>query len=68
VPATSRLARLGAWCFGQRRTVLAAWIAALALALVVLTPLAGTFQADFRTPGSDSTAADRVLQASFPDR
>jgi len=68
VPSTSRLARLGTWCFDRRRSVLAAWIATLAFAFVVLAPLAGTFQADFRTPGSDSTAADRVLQARFPDR
>jgi putative drug exporter of the RND superfamily len=34
----------------------------------VLTPLAGVFQADFLTPGSDSAAADRVLQDRFPDR
>jgi RND superfamily putative drug exporter len=72
VPATptpiDRLARLGAWCFAHRRRVLAGWVAALALALAVLAPLAGSFQADFRTPGSDSAAADRVLQERFPDR
>jgi RND superfamily putative drug exporter len=65
---TTRLARLGSWCFDHRRRVLAAWVAALALAFAVLAPLAGSFQADFRTPGSDSAAADRVLQDRFPDR
>lgn len=68
MPPTSRLARLGTWCHDHRRRVLVAWVAGLAFAFVVLAPLAGTFQADFRTPGSDSTAADRVLQAHFPDR
>ena len=68
MPSTSRLARLGAWCFDHRRRVLAGWIAALAFAIVVLQPLAGTFEADFRTPGSDSTAADEVLQDRFPGR
>ena len=67
VPA-SRLARLGAWCFRRRRRVLAAWVAALAFTFVVLAPLAGDFRADFNTPGSDSDAADRVLQERFPDR
>ncbi|MFP5362658.1 MAG: MMPL family transporter [Thermoleophilia bacterium] len=65
---SSRLARLGAWCFRRRRRVLGAWVAALALTFVVLAPLAGEFRADFNTPGSDSEAADRVLQERFPDR
>ncbi len=64
----SRLARLGAWCFRRRRRVLLTWIAALAVTLAVLAPLAGEFRADFNTPGSDSEAADRVLQDRFPER
>lgn len=64
----SRLSRLGSWCFRRRRRVLASWIAALAFTFVVLAPLAGEFRADFNTPGSDSEAADRVLQERFPDR
>jgi RND superfamily putative drug exporter len=70
MPATppTALARLGAWCFERRRRVLAGWIAALAIAIGVLGPLAGTFQADFLTPGSDSAAADAVMQERFPDR
>jgi RND superfamily putative drug exporter len=67
-PLPTPLARLGAWCFERRRRVLAAWVAAIALALGVLAPLAGTFQADFLTPGSDSAAADAVMQERFPDR
>ena len=65
---SSRLARLGAFCFRRRRRVLAGWVAALALTFAVLAPLAGDFRADFNTPGSDSEAADRVLQDHFPDR
>jgi RND superfamily putative drug exporter len=67
VPA-SRLSRLGSWCFRRRRRVLASWVAVLAFTFVVLAPLAGEFRADFNTPGSDSEAADRVLQERFPDR
>jgi RND superfamily putative drug exporter len=67
VPA-SRLARLGAWCHRRRRTVLATWVAALALTLAVIAPLAGEFRADFNTPGSDSEAADKVLSERFTDR
>ncbi len=65
---TPRLARLGAWCFRRRRRVLAGWIAALAVTLGLLAPLAGEFRADFLTPGSDSAAADRVLREHFPGR
>ncbi len=67
MPASS-LSRLGSWCFRRRRRVLASWVAALAFTLVVLAPLAGDFRADFNTPGSDSEAADRVLQERFSDR
>ena len=48
--------------------MLGGWIAALALAFGVVAPLAGTYEADFLTPGSDSAAADKVLQERFPDR
>jgi putative drug exporter of the RND superfamily len=64
----SRIARLGGWCFAHRRRVLAVWIVALVAALAVLAPLAGDFQADFTTPGSDSAAAEKVLQDRFGDR
>ncbi len=67
-PPSTALARLGAWCFERRRRVLAGWVVALAIAIGVLGPLAGTFQADFLTPGSDSAAADAVMQERFPDR
>ena len=55
--SATRLARLGAWCHRRRRRVLAAWVAGLAVVLVVLAPLAGEFEADFTTPGSSSAAA-----------
>ncbi|MGH2841849.1 MAG: MMPL family transporter [Solirubrobacteraceae bacterium] len=64
----SRLARLGGWCFAHRRRVLAGWVVALVTAIAVLAPLAGDFQADFRTPGSDSATADDVLDQRFGDR
>ncbi|HEV2777367.1 MAG TPA: MMPL family transporter [Solirubrobacteraceae bacterium] len=64
----SRLARLGSWCYRRRRTVLATWVAALAATLVLVAPLAGDFKADFNTPGSDSAAAEAVLNDRFADR
>jgi RND superfamily putative drug exporter len=67
VPPT-RLARLGSWCYRRRRTVLVTWIAALAATLILIAPLAGDYNADFNTPGSDSAAAEQVLQDRFGDR
>ncbi len=67
MPAT-RLARLGSWCYRRRRTVLATWVAALAATLLLVAPLAGDFNADFNTPGSDSAAAESVLGERFGDR
>ncbi len=64
----TRLARLGSWCYRRRRTVLLTWIAALAATLVLIAPLAGDYNADFNTPGSDSAAAEKVLQDRFGDR
>ena len=64
----SRLARLGSWCYRRRRTVLATWVAALAATLLLVAPLAGDFKADFNTPGSDSAAAEAVLNERFGDR
>ncbi len=64
----TRLARLGSWCYRRRRTVLVTWIAALAATLVLIAPLAGEYNADFNTPGSDSAAAEQVLRDRFGDR
>ena len=64
----TRLARFGSWCYRRRRTVLATWVAALAATLILIAPLAGDFNADFNTPGSDSAAAEAVLKERFSDR
>jgi RND superfamily putative drug exporter len=61
-----RLARLADVSYRRRGRVLVAWIAALA-AIIALTPLlAGEFDADFGTPGSESAAAADLIEAHFP--
>jgi RND superfamily putative drug exporter len=63
--ARTRLGRLGAWAFRRRRRVLAGWALALVAAVALLTPLAGDYEAEFTTPGSDSEQADAVLSERF---
>jgi RND superfamily putative drug exporter len=59
----TRLARL---CFQHRRRVVAGWLAALVLLLVVGRAVGGDFNSDFNLPGTDSQAAVSLLTASFP--
>jgi putative drug exporter of the RND superfamily len=62
----SRLARLGDLASRRRGRVVLAWLAALAT-VIALTPfLAGEFQAEFATPGSESKRAADLIEAHFP--
>ncbi len=65
-PASGRLARLAELAFRRRGRMLLAWVVALA-ALVALVPrVAGEFDADFSTPGSESKRAADLVAAHFP--
>jgi RND superfamily putative drug exporter len=66
--STSTLGRLGALAFRRRRLVLLAWVIALVGAFAASAQLAGTFSADYETPGSDSKAAADRLYERFPER
>jgi RND superfamily putative drug exporter len=59
------MTRLARWCFTHRRAVLALWIVGL-IGLNVASSAAGSGYADsFRLPGTESTKALELLQASF---
>jgi RND superfamily putative drug exporter len=60
------LGRLARIAFRHRGRVLLAWLAALVLAIGLSTLLDGAFKADYSAPGSDSTAAQRLLESRFP--
>src|SRR6266508_1146500 len=65
-PASGRLARLAELAFRRRGRMLLAWVVALA-ALVALVPrVAGEFDADFSTPGSESKRAADLVATDFP--
>ncbi len=61
------LARLGRLMARRRRTVVVVWIGILALALVAGPKVAGDWSVDYGTPGSDSLAAQELLERSFDD-
>ena len=57
------LARLADAMFMQRKKVILGWVVILAVAIAGGMSLAGTYTADYSTPGSDSKAAsDRLVQ------
>jgi putative drug exporter of the RND superfamily len=59
----SRLARLGDLAYRRRGRMVLGWIALLAAVLALTPAIAGEFDADFETAGSESAAAADVLEA-----
>jgi putative drug exporter of the RND superfamily len=60
------LARLAALTVRRRRRVVLAWVGIL-VAVLTLTPLiAGSYDADFTTPGSQSEKASKLIENRFP--
>jgi RND superfamily putative drug exporter len=60
-----RLARLGALSYRRRWTIVAGWVALLAVVAVLAPRLAGEFSADFAAPGSGSQQARELLEERF---
>lgn len=62
------LARLGRWCFRNRRTTLIAWILGLAVVAGVGNGLVGAaFSTEFNIPTSESSRGFDLLRERFPD-
>jgi putative drug exporter of the RND superfamily len=62
---TRRLARLADIAYRRRGRVVLAWIAALIVTIGVGSALAGEFEADYNTPGSESKAASDLTEERF---
>ena len=62
----SRLARLGDFAYRRRGRVVLAWIAVFAAVLAIVPRFAGDFDVDFGTPGTDSAAAQDLIEGHFP--
>jgi putative drug exporter of the RND superfamily len=62
---TRRLARLADIAYRRRGRVVLAWVAAMVVVIGVGSSLAGEFQADYDTPGSESKAASDITEQRF---
>ena len=62
---TRFLARLADIAYRRRGRVVLAWIAAAVLIIGVGSSLAGEYEADYHTPGSESKAASELTQERF---
>ena len=60
------MTRLARWCFTRRRTVLAAWLLLLVVALGAARAAGGAFNSSLSLPGTDSQAAVSLLTEHYP--
>ncbi|MCW2994927.1 MAG: hypothetical protein JWQ18_2422 [Conexibacter sp.] len=58
--------RLARYCFEHRRKVVAGWLVAMVVALVVSGAAGSTFNSNFNLPDTDSQAAVALLAKNFP--
>jgi putative drug exporter of the RND superfamily len=65
---THRLYRLGTWAAVSRRRVLAVWLIAVVALGVGARTLGGEFGEEFGIPGTESHAAQELLEARFPQQ
>jgi putative drug exporter of the RND superfamily len=62
---TRRLARLADIAYRRRGSVVLAWIAATIVIIGLGSSLAGEYEADYNTPGSESKAASDLTEREF---
>jgi len=62
---TRRLARLADIAYRRRGRVVLAWIVAMVVIIGLGSSLAGEYNADYHTPGSESKAASETTQREF---
>ena len=60
------LGRLADLTYRHRLATVLAWVAALGLSIVLAGVAGGEFKADYSAPGSDSSAAQQLLEDEFP--
>jgi RND superfamily putative drug exporter len=62
---TRRLARLADFAYRRRGTMVLLWIVSAILIIALGSSLAGEYEADYNTPGSDSKAASDLTEREF---
>src|SRR4051812_26689755 len=65
-PRPGPLGRLADLAYRHRLLTVVAWLAALGVAMVLAVGVGGEFKADYSAPGSDSSAAQTLLESEFP--
>ena len=65
-PRPGPLGRLADLTYRHRLLTVLAWVAALGLSVVLAGAFGGEFKADYSAPGSDSSAAQQLLEDEFP--
>jgi RND superfamily putative drug exporter len=60
------LTKLAEFAYRRRRRVIAAWVVLLVATIALAPAIAGEFEADYSTPGSESATAADVLEDHFP--
>src|SRR6185437_12877435 len=63
---SSGLFRLGRWCFGHRRLVVAGWVVVIAVLAVVALSVKQPTTNSFSIPGTESQQALDLLNQKFP--
>src|SRR5215212_8295435 len=62
---TRRLARLADFSYRRRGTMVVLWIVSAVVIIGLGSALAGEYEADYNTPGSDSKAASDLTEREF---
>jgi RND superfamily putative drug exporter len=62
---TRRLARLADFAYRHRGAMVLAWVASAFVIIVLGSSLAGEYEADYNTPGSESKAASELTEREF---
>src|SRR5919107_6441689 len=65
-PGPGPLGRLADLAYRHRLLTVVGWLAALAVSVVLAGAVGGEFKADYSGPGSDSSAAQQLLEDEFP--
>ncbi|MEX1165115.1 MAG: MMPL family transporter, partial [Nitriliruptor sp.] len=65
---TGWLYRVGTWTAGRRRRVVLVWVLAAVLLIGLAQAFGGEFSEEFGIPGTESHAAQQLLEERFPEQ